>query len=80
MLAEILGVKPVLIETQLAHTIKDPLANSHLGTAYDRAKWLRHRAAMLQLWADYLDHLRDPSRYPFTVPELQLTEALQQAS
>lgn len=80
MLAEILGVKPVLIETQLAHTIKDPLANSHLGTAYDRAKWLRHRAAMLQLWADYLDHLRDPSRYPFTVPELQLIEAIQQAS
>lgn len=79
MLAEILGVKPLLIEAQLAHTIKDASVNSNLGTAYDRAKWLRHRAAMLQLWADYLDHLRYPDRHAFKVPELQLIEAIQLA-
>jgi hypothetical protein len=43
LLAEILGVRPALIEAQLTHPMKEPLVNSQQGKAFDRAKWLRHR-------------------------------------
>ncbi|MFW6551378.1 tyrosine-type recombinase/integrase [Acinetobacter baumannii] len=42
-----------IIEHQLAHRVKDPN-----GTAYNRTKFLRRRRELMQLWADYLDTLR----------------------
>ncbi|MFV5426828.1 integrase arm-type DNA-binding domain-containing protein [Acinetobacter towneri] len=42
-----------IIEHQLAHQVKDPN-----GTAYNRTKFLRRRVQLMQLWADYLDTLR----------------------
>ena len=53
MLAERLDFDPLVIEAQLAHAVKD--ANGH---AYNRTQYLKHRAAMMQAWADYLDKLR----------------------
>ena len=52
MLAERLDCDPLVIEAQLAHSVKD--AN---GRAYNRTQYLKHRAAMMQQWADYLDGL-----------------------
>ena len=52
MLAERLDCEPLVIEAQLAHAVKD--AN---GRAYNRTQYLKHRAAMMQQWADYLDKL-----------------------
>jgi integrase len=52
MLAERLDCDPLVIEAQLAHAVKD--AN---GRAYNRTQYLKHRAAMMQQWADYLDKL-----------------------
>jgi integrase len=52
LLAEELGVDPLVIEAQLAHAVKD--AN---GRAYNRTQYLKHRTAMMQQWADYLDKL-----------------------
>lgn len=48
-----LGVKPEVIEHQLAHRVPDAL-----GTAYNRTKFLKERRAMMQQWADYLDKLK----------------------
>ena len=53
MLAERLDCDPLVIEAQLAHAVKD--AN---GRAYNRTQYLKHRAEMMQSWADYLDRLR----------------------
>jgi integrase len=53
ILDEVLGVDPLVIEAQLAHTVKD--AN---GRAYNRTTYLKQRADMMQRWADYLDKLR----------------------
>ena len=53
MLAEVLEVDPLVIEAQLAHSVKD--AN---GRAYNRTQYLRQRVQMMQRWADYLDALR----------------------
>lgn len=53
LLDEELGVRPELIEQQLAHAVKDPL-----GRAYNRTKHLKERHSMMQQWADYLDDLR----------------------
>lgn len=50
---EILGERPELIEHQLAHAVKDAT-----GRAYNRTTHLAARRAMLQKWADYLDHLQ----------------------
>lgn len=47
-----LGVDPLVIEAQLAHAVKD--AN---GRSYNRTQYLKHRAAMMQQWSDYLDKL-----------------------
>ena len=52
LLAEELNVDPLVIEAQLAHAVKD--AN---GRAYNRTQYLKHRATMMQQWADYLDKL-----------------------
>jgi integrase len=52
MLAERLDCDPLVIEAQLAHAVKD--AN---GRAYNRTQYLKHRAAMMQQWADYQDKL-----------------------
>ncbi len=52
LLAEELNVDPLVIEAQLAHAVKD--AN---GRAYNRTQYLKHRAAMMQQWADFLDKL-----------------------
>ena len=53
MLAERLEFDPLVIEAQLAHSVKD--AN---GRAYNRTQYLKQRALMMQGWADYLDALR----------------------
>ena len=52
LLAEVLDVDPLVIEAQLAHAVKD--AN---GRAYNRTQYMKHRAGMMQQWADYLDKL-----------------------
>jgi len=52
LLAEELNADPLVIEAQLAHAVKD--AN---GRAYNRTQYLKHRIAMMQQWADYLDKL-----------------------
>lgn len=53
LLREELHYEPDVIEAQLAHTGQI----SH-GGAYDRARFVKERAVMLQKWADYLDRLR----------------------
>ena len=52
LLAEELNIDPLVIEAQLAHAVKD--AN---GRAYNRTQYVKHRATMMQQWADYLDKL-----------------------
>jgi integrase len=52
LLAEVLGVDPLVIEAQLAHAVKD--AN---GRAYNRTQYIKQRTAMMQKWADYVDLL-----------------------
>lgn len=54
MLAERLRMNPAHIEHQLAHKVPDAL-----GTAYNRTKFFDERKEMMQLWADYLDRLRE---------------------
>lgn len=53
ILDEVLGVRPDLIEHQLAHAVKDPN-----GRAYNRTAHLPERRKMMQKWADYLDKLK----------------------
>lgn len=53
ILGEELEYRADIIEHQLAHTVRDPN-----GTAYNRTKFLRRRRELMQLWADYLDTLR----------------------
>ena len=53
ILDEVLGVRPDLIEHQLAHAVKDPN-----GRAYNRTAHLPERRMMMQQWADYLDKLK----------------------
>jgi integrase len=50
---EDLGIRPEVIEHQLAHRVPDAL-----GTAYNRTKFLKERRAMMTAWADYLDRLK----------------------
>jgi len=52
ILDEVLGVRPDIVEHQLAHKVKDPL-----GRAYNRTKHLPERRKMMQQWADYLELL-----------------------
>ena len=53
ILDEVLGFRPDIIEHQLAHAVRDPL-----GRAYNRTSHLQERVKMMQVWADYLDSLR----------------------
>lgn len=50
ILDEVLGVRPDLIEHQLAHAVRDPN-----GRAYNRTAHLPERHKMMQQWADWLD-------------------------
>lgn len=52
ILAERLEFDPLLIEAQLAHSVRD--AN---GRAYNRTTYLKQRQDMMQKWADYLEKL-----------------------
>ena len=52
ILAEVLDFDPLVIEAQLSNAVKD--AN---GRSYNRTTYLKHRATMMQTWADYLDKL-----------------------
>jgi integrase len=54
LLAERLNVDEAVIEAQLAHAVNDSL-----GRAYNRTEFLEHRRNMVQVWADYLDKLRE---------------------
>lgn len=54
ILDEVLGIRPDIIEHQISHAVKD--AN---GRAYNRSTHLGERHKMMQLWADYLDKLRN---------------------
>lgn len=54
VLDEVHGFRPEVIELQLAHAVRDPL-----GRAYNRTQHLAERKKMMQIWADYLDELRD---------------------
>jgi integrase len=53
ILDEVLQVRPDYIEHQLAHAVRDPN-----GRAYNRTAHLAGRREMMQLWADYLDGLK----------------------
>ncbi|WP_131795492.1 tyrosine-type recombinase/integrase [Fluoribacter gormanii] len=53
LLDEVLGIRPDLIEHQLAHAVRDPN-----GRAYNRTAHLPERKKMMQTWADYLDKLK----------------------
>lgn len=57
VLDEVLGFRVDWIEAQLAHAVKD--AN---GRAYNRTAYLEDRRRMMQVWADYLDELREVAR------------------
>jgi len=51
-LKERLGYRHEVVDRQLAHAQKDKLES-----AYDRAKYLEERRAMMQRWADYIDEV-----------------------
>lgn len=57
ILDEVLQVRPDFIEHQLAHAVKDPN-----GRAYNRTAHLVERKKMMQLWADYLDGLKQGAK------------------
>lgn len=54
ILDEVLQIRPDFIEHQLAHAVRDPN-----GRAYNRTAHLEERRKMMQLWADYLDGLKN---------------------
>ena len=54
LLAERLNVDEAVIEAQLAHSVRDAL-----GRAYNRTEFIEQRRRMIQVWADYLDKLRE---------------------
>ncbi len=57
MIREQLHLEAEYIELQLAHATKSPN-----GTAYDRVSFLPERRKMMQLWADYLDGLKQVAK------------------
>lgn len=59
ILDEVLGIRPDIIEHQLAHKVKDPL-----GRAYNRTTHLPERRKMMQQWADYLEQLKTAGGEP----------------
>jgi len=54
LLAERLRFNPQWIERQLSHK-----TNENLGESYDRTQFLDDRRKMMQVWADYLDGLKE---------------------
>jgi len=56
LLAEELAQSPEWIEHQLSHRVPDVL-----GAAYNRTRFLKERRKMMQIWADYLERLKDNS-------------------
>lgn len=58
ILDEVLGIPSDHIEAQLAHK-----PAGALGAAYNRSKYLKDREKMMQVWADYLDKLRQKTNY-----------------
>lgn len=54
MLVDQLDLDPLMIEANLAHAVKD--AN---GRSYNRTQYLTKRQQMMQVWADYIEKLRD---------------------
>ena len=63
ILHERCNMDPHQIEHQLTHSVPDSL-----GTAYNRTKFLEQRRAMMQVWGDYLDTLKDPQVIQFARP------------
>ena len=57
LLHEVLQINPYVIEAQLAHRVPDTLGN-----AYNRTTHITERRKMMQLWADYLDGLKQGAR------------------
>lgn len=53
ILENLTGIKPDVIEAQLAHG-----KHGVLGATYDRAEYMTQRRALMTAWADYLDRLR----------------------
>ncbi|MFZ5724748.1 MAG: tyrosine-type recombinase/integrase [Pseudomonadota bacterium] len=53
ILDEVLQVRPDFIEHQLAHAVRDPN-----GRAYNRTAHKAERQKMMQIWADYLDEVK----------------------
>ena len=60
ILHEVLGWAPDIIEISLGHKVPD-----RLGEAYARAKFLPQRKIMMQMWADYIDALREDKERKF---------------
>lgn len=54
ILVDHLGANPEVVEAQLAHAKSGPL-----GAAYDRAEYMQQRRALMSLWADACDALRE---------------------
>jgi integrase len=54
LLDEVLNVRVDFIEHQLAHAVRDTT-----GRAYNRTAFLEQRTEMMQLWADYLNELKE---------------------
>jgi integrase len=57
ILDEVLQQRLEFAEHQMAHAVRDPL-----GRAYNRTTFLPERQQMMQLWADYLDILKQGGR------------------
>ena len=57
ILDEVLHIRPDYIEHQLAHAVKDPN-----GRAYNRTSHIEERRKMMQLWADYLEGLKQGAK------------------
>ena len=57
ILDEVLQQRVEHVEHQLAHSVRDPL-----GRAYNRTSHLDERRKMMQLWADYLDGLKQGAK------------------
>lgn len=71
-----LGWNDKWIETQLAHGERNKVR-----AAYNHAKYLTQRRAMMQAWADYLDQLRaGKARVGLTEVERRATEAAEQVA
>ena len=70
ILDEVLGIRPDIIEHQLAHRVKDPLSR-----AYNRTKHLPERRLMMQSWADYLERIESSTTGRDSMPPPSPTTA-----